>query len=190
MGILSPTSDFVGIDIGSTGIRVVQLKHTGSGNPLLVAYAKSDLPAGVSSSDSQIDQDKVAEAIRNLLRDAKITATSAVTGINTADAFVTTLSTPQLNASELAKAMKLQADQYIPMAVDQVKMDWNVIGPGKTPDQMKVLLVAAPNTVVNKYLSIIEKAGLQLALKSMLLLRLEVCYLILILPPLSSTWVS
>ncbi|MEO7617429.1 MAG: type IV pilus assembly protein PilM [Candidatus Saccharibacteria bacterium] len=163
MGILSSATDFIGIDIGSSGIRIVQLKHMGSGNPVLVAYAKAALPAGIATSDSQIDQDQVSLAIANLLKEAKITATQAVTGINTADAFVTTLSTPQLNAGELAKAMRLQADQYIPMAIDQVKMDWNVIGQGKTPDQMKVLLVAAPNTVVNKYLAIIEKAGLQLA---------------------------
>lgn len=164
MGLLSSsTSDFFGLDIGTSGLRVVKVRHTGAGNPVLEAYASVDLPAGLAISDSAIDQDKVALAIRDLLKSKGITCLKAVAGIADTDAFATVITTPKLNPAELSKAMRLQADQYIPMAVDQVKMDWHIIGPGKTADEMKVLLVAAPNSVVNKYLSIVEKAGLELA---------------------------
>ncbi len=162
MGIISSNPEFIGVDIGSTEIRMVQLKRVGTGNPVLVAYSKIALPPAIAASDSQIDVDKIAAALSTLVKDAKVTATQVVAGIASAEAFATVIETPKLNPAELAKAMKLQADQYIPMAVDQVRMDWQAIGEGKTPDLMKVLLVAAPNTVVNKYLSIVEKAGLSL----------------------------
>lgn len=164
MGILaSNTNDFFGLDIGTAGVRIVKVHRSGAGNPTLETYASAPLAAGLVTSDSAIDQDKVAAAIRDLLKANNVTSTKAVAGIAASEAFATVITTPKLNEAELAKAMKLQADQYIPMAVDQVKMDWHIIGPGKTPDEMKVLLVAAPNTVVNKYLTIVEKAGLELA---------------------------
>lgn len=159
----SKTTDFFGLDIGTTGIRVVKVRRRGTGNPVLEAYASAPLAAGLVTSDSAIDQDKIALAIRNLLKANNITSVQAVASIAASEAFATVITTPKLNADELAKAMKLQADQYIPMAVDQVKMDWHIIDQGGTSDKMKVLLVAAPNTVVNKYLTIVEKAGLELA---------------------------
>lgn len=161
MALFNGTQDSFGIDISTTGVRVVQVSAHG-GKPALVSYAKASFENGLTLTDSPIDQDKVAAVVRDLLKSANITSKQAVAGIGSADAFATVVTTPKLGQQELAKAMKLQADQYIPMAVDQVKMDFHIIGPGKTENEMRVLLVSAPNTVVNKYLAVIEKAGLQL----------------------------
>lgn len=159
---MNSNEEYVGLDISSNGVSVVQVKGSGTGNPALITYGRAEYPIELSLNDSAVDQDKVAAIIAGLFKDLKITATKVVAGIPSADAFATVIQTPKLNPADLAKAMKLQADQYIPMAIDQVKMDWQEVGVGKTPDQMKVLLVAAPNTVVNKYLNLVEKAGLQL----------------------------
>lgn len=152
---------YFALDLGNTGVRIVQLQG-GSGNPGLVSFASTTLPIQVAASDSPLDHDKIAEAIKQLVKDAKIDTANVVAGIPSAQAFSAVINTPRLSEQELAKAMKLQADQYIPMAIDQVKMDWHIIGSGKTEQEMKVLLVAAPNSVVNKYLSIVQKAGLEL----------------------------
>jgi type IV pilus assembly protein PilM len=162
MGLMNTNEEYVGMDISTSFVRVVQLKREGTGNPALVTYGQAAFPDGLTMTDSVIDQDKIAAVISGLMKELKITASQVVTGIPSVDAFATVIQTPKLNPADLAKAMKLQADQYIPMAIDQVKMDWQGVGAGKTPDQMKVLLVAAPNGVVNKYLAIVEKAGLQL----------------------------
>src|SRR6476659_8255624 len=124
MGTFNSASDFVGLDIGPTEIRLVQLKHVGGSNPALVTYASAPLPATVASTDSQMDQDKIAEIIKGMFKDNNITATQVVASIAVSDAFATVIQTPKLSADELGKAMKLQAEQYIPMAIDQVKMDW------------------------------------------------------------------
>lgn len=159
---MNTNEEYVGLDISSDMVSVVQVKSRGTGNPVLVTYGQAKFPAELNLNDSAIDQDKVASIVSGLLKELKITSTQVVAGIASADAFATVIQTPKLSPAELSKAMKLQADQYIPMAIDQVKMDWQSVGQGKTPEQMKVLLVAAPNTVVNKYLGIVEKAGLEL----------------------------
>ncbi len=161
MNLFQGSDSYFGLDIGTTGVRVVQLR-AGGGNPALVTYGSADLPPGLSTSDSPMDQSKVADVIKQLVKDAKITTKNVVAGIPSALAFATVITTPKLNDQELAKAIKLQADQYIPTAADQVKMDWQVVGPAKDPNQMEVLLVSAPNTGVNKYMNIIDRAGLQL----------------------------
>ncbi len=161
MSILSESDNYFGLDIGNAGVRVVQLRR-GAGKPTLVTYGDAPLPPGAAQSDSPIDQDKIVEVIRQLVKDARISSTKVVAGIPSNQAFASTITTPRLTEGDLEKAMRLQAEQYVPMAVDQVKMDWEVVGPGKTDKDMQVLLVSAPNTVINKYLSIVEKAGLEM----------------------------
>jgi type IV pilus assembly protein PilM len=161
MALLGKKEDTFGIDIGTTGVRVVQLASHG-GKPALVSYAKAALDPGLAQSDAPLDQDKVARVVADLVKTSGISTKQVVAGLSSADAFATVITTPKLSDAELAKAMKVQADQYIPMAVDQVKMDWHVLGQGKTAEEMRVLLVAAPNTAIMKLLNIIEKAGLEL----------------------------
>jgi type IV pilus assembly protein PilM len=97
-----------------------------------------------------------------LVKDAKVTTKYAVAGVPSSKVFASIITTPKLGQQELGKAIALQADQYIPMDTREVKLDWVVIGPGKTEREQEVLLIAAPNTIANKYLSIFEQAGLEL----------------------------
>ncbi len=161
MNLFKGIDTYFGLDIGTTGLRVVQLRPGGD-NPVLVTYGAAELAPGLATSDSPMDQEKVAELIKQLVKDAKITTKKVVAGIPSAQAFATVITTPKLTPHELAKSIKLQADQFIPMAIDQVKLDWQMVGPAKDPNQMEVLIVAAPNTTATKYMNILEKAGLEL----------------------------
>jgi type IV pilus assembly protein PilM len=161
MKLFAGETKFFGLDIGTTGIRAVQLKKGGP-KPTLVTYADVPLPAGLTASDAPQDEAKVAEAIKALVKTAKIDTNQVVASIPSSQAFATLITTPKLSQQELAKAIQLQADQYIPMAVDQVKIDWQIIGPGKTPDELQVLLISAPNSIIEKRLKVIEAAGLEL----------------------------
>jgi type IV pilus assembly protein PilM len=155
-------NDYFGLDLGSSGIRVVQLRAGGGGNPALVTYGEKALDQALVTSDSTIDQEKVATAVHELVTSLGINSRKVVASIPAEQAFATVITTPKLSPEELDKAMKLQADQYIPMAAGQAKVDWQVIGQGKTDAEMQVLLVAAPNSVITRLLNIVEKAGLEL----------------------------
>jgi type IV pilus assembly protein PilM len=160
MGLFVKETEFFGLDIGSTAIRLVQLRR-GGGHPALVAYGALPVPANLTSSDSQMDQDKIAELVRQLVRENRVALKNVVVGLSATKVFATVITTPKLDNAQLAKAIRYQAEQYIPMALDQVKLDWAVIDQSKDGKQLEVLLVAAPTAAIDKYVSIIEKAGLE-----------------------------
>lgn len=112
-------------------------------------------------SDSAADAAKVSQVVRQLVKDLKLTTNSVVAGLPASRVFASVITTPKVSEAELAKAIRYQADQYIPMPVDQVKLDWSILGPGTTDNEIEVLLVAAPNAVTTKYLQILEGAGLE-----------------------------
>lgn len=166
MAIIAGETNYFGLDIGSSGIRAVQLRKSGA-KPYLVTYGNVVTPAHLTTSDAAGDAEKVSAAIAQLVSESGITTKNVVAGLPTAKLFATVITTPSVSDAELAKAIKFQAEQVIPMAIDQVRLDYAVIdksADGKTQD---VLLVAAPNTVTQKYLQILEKAGLEvMALES------------------------
>jgi type IV pilus assembly protein PilM len=160
MGLFVKETEFFGLDIGSTAIRLVQLRRGGE-HPALVAYGALPVPSNLTSSDSKMDQDKVADLIKQLVRENRVTLKNVVVGLSANKVFATVITTPKLDNSQLAKAIRYQAEQYIPMALDQVKLDWAVIDQSKDGKTLEVLLVAAPNSAIDKYVSILEKAGLE-----------------------------
>jgi type IV pilus assembly protein PilM len=160
MGFIVKDTEFFGLDIGSTAIRLVQLRR-GSTHPALVAYGAVPAPNNITSSDSKLDQDKISELIKQLVHENRVGLKNVVVGLPSNKVFATVITTPKLDNSQLSKAIRYQAEQYIPMALDQVKLDYAVVDQSKDGKQLEVLLVAAPNSVVEKYMSILEKAGLE-----------------------------
>ncbi len=160
MGLFVKETDFFGLDIGSSSIRLVQLRR-GSSHPALAAYGSVAVPGNITTSDSKIDQDKVSELVRQLVHENHIGVKDVVVGLPSSKVFATVITTPKLDDAQLAKAIRYQAEQYVPMAISQVKLDWAVIDQSADGKNLEVLLVAAPNSVVEKYVGMLEKAGLE-----------------------------
>lgn len=160
MGLFVKEVEYFGLDIGSTAIRLVQLRG-GTEHPALVAYGSVLVPGNISASDSQMDHDKLAELVAQLVRENQVPLKDVVVGLSASKVFATVITTPKLPDDQLAKAIKYQAEQYIPMALDQVKLDWTVVDTSKDGKSYEVLLVAAPISAVEKYVHILEKAGLE-----------------------------
>lgn len=161
MGLLKQETNYFGLDIGSSAIRLVQLRAAG-GKPVLVTYGDVKVPAGLTTSDASGDRDKVAELVKQLMRDTRVGTKNVVAGLPSSQVFASVISMPKLSNAEVGKAIKYQADQYIPMPIDEVKLDWSLLGPGATEDEIEVLLVAAPINAAEKYLEILEKSGLEI----------------------------
>jgi len=160
MGLFVKDTEFFGLDIGSTAIRLVQLRR-GSAHPALAAYGAVAVPANLTASDSKMDQDKISELVKQLVRENHVSLKNVVVGLPSNKVFATVITTPKLDNSQLAKAIRYQAEQYIPMALDQVKLDWAVVDQSKDGKQLEVLLLAAPNSAIDRYVAILEKAGLE-----------------------------
>jgi type IV pilus assembly protein PilM len=160
MSMLSGVSEFFGLDIGMTAARVVQLHGSG---PLksLVKYAYAPLDPKISASDAKADQQKVAQVIRDLLTQAKITTRDVAVGLPSNRVFTTIVDMDRLAPAELAKTIIYQADSLIPTPVAESKIDWALLGDSPSEaSKVEVLLSSITNEFVESRLEMLESIGL------------------------------
>jgi type IV pilus assembly protein PilM len=151
--------DFFSLDIGSTGVRLVELR--GNTPKTLVKYAYVPLDSGLALSDSKADQQKLAQAISQLVKQAGVSTKNVTVGIPSAKVFTTVADVDRLSASELAKSIPLQADALIPTPLSDSKIDWALIGDSPTDKtKQEILLTSVPNKFVEERLDMLESIGL------------------------------
>jgi type IV pilus assembly protein PilM len=160
MSLLSGVSSFFGLDIGSTGVRLVELRGTGA-TKTLVKYAYVPIDAKMAQSDSKTDQQKLAQAIANLVAEAKLATRNVAVGLPSNRVFTTVADMQRLPDSELGKALMYQADSLIPTPPAESKIDWVLLGDSpKDKTQVEVLLSSVPNNFIEQRLDMIESIGL------------------------------
>src|SRR5690606_37553131 len=96
MSILSGVSEFFGLDIGTTAIRLVEL-HSSGKSRALVKYAYVPIDSNIAQSDSQADQQKLAAAIKNLIEQAKVTTRNVAVGLPSQRVFTTVVDIDRLS---------------------------------------------------------------------------------------------
>ena len=160
MNILRGSSDFFGLDIGTTAIRVVHL--AGSGNVrTLVKYAYAPVEPRLVLSDAKADQMKVAQALKDLLGQARLSTRNVAVGLPSQRVFNAVVDIERLSSSELGKTIRLQADSLIPTSPDDSKLDWAVIGDSPADKtKVEVLLSSVTNSFVESRLEMLESIGL------------------------------
>jgi len=160
MSILSGVSSFFGLDIGTTGIRLVELRGSGA-TKTLVKYAYVPIDAKMAQSDSKTDQQKLAQAIANLVAEAKLSTKNVAVGLPSSRVFTTLADMDRLPAAELGKALMYQADSLIPTPPAESKIDWALVGDSpKDKTKVEVLLSSVPNNFIEQRLDMIEGIGL------------------------------
>lgn len=160
MNILSGVSEFFGLDIGTTAVRLVELRGSGRVKAL-TKYAFIPIEAKVALSDSKADQQKLAQAIQDLLNQARVTTRNAAVGLPSNRVFTTVVDIDRLSPSEIAQTIKYQADSLIPTPVAESKMDWSVLGDSpKDKTKVEVLLTSITNDFIEARLDLLETIGL------------------------------
>ncbi|MCL4359669.1 pilus assembly protein PilM [Patescibacteria group bacterium] len=151
----------VGLDIGSHTIKVVELAHD-KGKCTLLAAGSGRTPKNVLVSQDQKDREQLAETIKKLLKDTGIQSQTVNIALPESQVFTRIIETPQLSKVELSSAIKWEAEQYIPLPLDQVSVDFSILRDSRATgtSKMDVLLVASPRTLIDRYLSILELADL------------------------------
>lgn len=160
MSILSGITDFFGLNIGTSAVRLVQLR----GNPpnkSLVRYAYVPIDAKIAQSDSKADQQKLAEIIADLIAKSQVSTRNVAVGIPSQRVFTTVVDMDRLPRNELAKAIKFQVDSLIPTPIEESKFDWDLLGDSPVDKtKVEVLLSSVTNVFVEKYLDMLEGIGL------------------------------
>lgn len=151
----------LGLDIGSHSIKLIELAYEGNRFGLLAAGSIPTPPNALTSA-TEADTQAVAEAVKKLLKDTGAKGKEVQIALPESKVFTRVIEVPTLSDRELGNAIKWEAEQYVPLPLDQVNLDFSVLRDARATgtNKMEVLLVAAPKLLLEKYLSILELAEL------------------------------
>jgi type IV pilus assembly protein PilM len=149
-----------GLDIGSSAIKVVQLREAGHGYGV-GALSVVPLAAETIADGAIKDPPAVVAAISEAVGKAGIKATDAVIGVSGRELIIKKIEIPQVPDKELAGAIQLEAEHHIPFSADEVFLDYHVVG--LRGGVMDVILVAVKKSKVIEYASVVEEAGFNAA---------------------------
>ena len=150
----------VGLDIGSSAIKEVELKPKDGGRSYELVSLGSEPLAPDSIVDGAImDAASVADSIERLLNAQRIRSKDVATSLGGGAVIVKTISLPAMTPEELAESIYWEAEPHIPFDIREVSLDYDVIEPSRSGGTMQVLLVAAKKDVIAAYTSVIVRAG-------------------------------
>lgn len=157
-------SKLLGLDIGTTTIKLVELDNSG-GSHRLVAAAITATPSKGLQSEAVADHAVLAESIKKAVSDAHVSTKSVNIALPENAIYTRVIEMPQLSEKEIASAIRWEAEQYIPLPLSEAILDYQVLNNNvatKKGPMMEIFLVASPITLVEKYKKIVDMAGLQL----------------------------
>jgi type IV pilus assembly protein PilM len=151
----------VGLDIGSSAVKAVELKLAGKGFKV-TAFAIEPVPPDSIVDGAIIDGTAVADAIRRLFENKAFKTKDVAASLSGNAVIVKKISLPVMTEAELAESIYWEAEQYIPFDIQDVNLDYQILDAGRGADSkgtMDVLLVAAKKEKIADYLGVITQAG-------------------------------
>jgi type IV pilus assembly protein PilM len=152
----------LGLDIGSSSVKLVQLKEAKRGY-VLEAFGVAPLPPEAIVDGALMNSTAIVEAIRQLTTQYKLKSREVAIGVSGHSVIIKKISMPRMTQEELEESIQWEAEQYIPFDVKDVNIDVQILTPADQDTgtgQMDVLLVAAKKDMINDYTSVVSEAGL------------------------------
>ncbi len=167
-GIGSKPKSYLGVDVGTLSIKMVEFSNE-NGRPKLENYAiltRYDVAMKSMAQDGAEKMPKIfgGEAslmLRRLFKEGKIEARNANMSVPIFSSFLTVMELPQMPESELINAVRFEAKKYVPVSLDNVIIDWSLVGTG-SDGKILILLIAIPKDLINEYMSIAREADMKL----------------------------
>ena len=162
VAMLTPRRQLVGLDIGSSAIKVAQLKES-KGRYFLQKFGVKPLEPEVIVDGTVMDEGRVVSAIQELFEEANVKNKHVAISISGHAVIVKKISLPPMPDEELEGQVKLAAEQYIPFDINEVNIDFHVLPSDGSEDQqgeMPVILVAAKKDKINELTELVKAAGL------------------------------
>ncbi len=159
---------FLGVDIGASSIRVVELDRKGDVFKLsnygeMTLADLNDKPfRKIKENTVQLSNEEIAKNLKTIIEKTGIKTKEACFSIPDFSSFFTNIDLPVMDKEEVEEAVKYQVRPYIPLSLDEVALDWLITEGTPSKTELKVLVVAIPNEIINRYREIAELAGLDL----------------------------
>jgi type IV pilus assembly protein PilM len=159
--VLRRAKSLVGLDIGSSAVKAVELKAAGKGYKV-TAFGAESVPPDSIVDGAIIDGAAVADAIRRVFEGNKIQTKDVAASLSGNAVIVKKITLPVMTEGELAESIYWEAEQYIPFDIQDVNLDYQILDPGDAANgkaTMDVLLVAAKKEKIADYTGVIAQAG-------------------------------
>lgn len=156
----SKKDHLIGLDIGSRSIKLAEVQHTKKGR-VLQKYGMVNLPQNSIVEGRIKEPEVVADAIKGLVSDLKVTEQNVATSVAGYSVIIKRITVGKQTEEELHENIQYEAEQYIPFDLADVNIDFHIIGENDlNPNQMNVMLVAAKTDIISEYVDLLDMAGL------------------------------
>lgn len=155
------SSPVLGIDISATAIKLLELSRSGS-RYRVESYAVEPLPTNSIVDKNITDIDAVGEAIGRVVAKSGTKVKDAAIAVSGSSVITKIISMPgDLSEQDMESQIEIEADQYIPFPLDEVAMDFEILGPTpENPDNVDVMLAASRSETIDNCVAAIEVGGL------------------------------
>jgi type IV pilus assembly protein PilM len=153
----------LGLDIGSSSVKLVELEGSGS-NYRLRRFGYAPVPPEAIVQGSFMNATGISEAIQQAYESGGFKTKDVATSVSGHAVIVKRISLPSQSSDELDETIKWEAEQYIPFDIAEVNVDYQVLQDDTLDGQMDVVLVAAKKDLIDDYQNVISDAGLNMAI--------------------------
>jgi len=172
----SKPKNVVGLDIGSSAIKLVELKEKVGGTYQLLKMGVERLSPEAIVDGSIMDSSMVVETISRLNSEKGVKNSNYATSLSGHSVIIKKISLPAMSADELAESIQWEAEQYIPFDINDVNLDYVPLTTPGTGDNIDVILVAVKKEKINDYTSVISQTGKVPVLVDVDAFALQNCY--------------
>lgn len=159
---LSKKRELVGVDIGSSSVKLVQLREQ-KGSFYLANIGIVPLPPEAIVDNTLMDSSAVVDAIKSLFASLNIKIKEVACSISGNTVIIRKIKLPAMPSEELEDQIQWEAEQYIPFDINDVNIDFQILDPDEEdPSRMNVLLVASKKDIINDYVNVFAESGLKL----------------------------
>jgi len=175
MGLFGGAKTIVGLDIGSSSIKAVELKKA-KGEIQVVHVGFEPLGSDIVVDSMIVDSGSVSSAISKIFNDNKITSKAVATSVSGHSVIVKKIAMQSMSDQELAESINTEAAQHIPFDIADVNIDYQILSEDTTGPQMDVLLVAVKKDKILNYTNVLSLAGKTPAIVDIDAFALQNCY--------------
>lgn len=155
----SKSKNLVGLDIGSSAVKLVELKEKKAGSYELVKIGLEPLSPEAIVDGSIMDSSMVVDTIQRLNASQGVKNSNYATSLSGHSVIIKKISLPAMSNEELAESIQWEAEQYIPFDINDVNLDYVPLTAPGTGENIDVILVAVKKEKINDYASVISQAG-------------------------------
>lgn len=160
MALFGGGKQLIGLDIGTSSVKLIELKAVSKKDYQLMNLGIANLPPDTIVDGDIINTSAVTDAIKSILANIKLKTKNTATAVSGHSVIMKKINMPITTDEALSESIQWEAEQYIPFNINEVNLDFQVLERSTAEGQMSVFLVGAKKELINNYITAISEAGL------------------------------